>query len=135
MIVKTTTLSVKTESRETFKDVTASIRKFVQKSNVQNGQVTLFVPHTTAAVTINENADPDVVTDLLFSLKKSFPDRKEFRHMEGNSDAHIKSSTIGASETVIVEDGSLKLGTWQGLYFCEFDGPRTRKLFVQVIGE
>ena len=86
-------------------------------------------------MTINENADPDVVTDLLFALDKTFPDRPEFRHMEGNSAAHLKASTMGSSVTVIVENGNLVLGTWQGIYFCEFDGPRTRKFYVKVMGE
>ena len=102
---------------------------------MQNGICLVYCPHTTAGMTINENADPDVVTDLLFALDKTFPDRPEFRHMEGNSAAHLKASTMGSSVTVIVENGNLVLGTWQGIYFCEFDGPRTRKFYVKVMGE
>ncbi len=135
MIIKNTTLNIKTDARETLKDISAMVQEFVQSTGVQNGHVTLFVPHTTAGVTINENADPDVATDMVLGFNKTFPNRKEFRHMEGNSDAHIKSSVIGASETILIEDGALRLGTWQGLYFCEFDGPRTRKLVLQVMGE
>jgi secondary thiamine-phosphate synthase enzyme len=95
----------------------------------------VFCPHTTAAITINENADPDVVRDLLLGLDKAFPDRAEFRHSEGNSSAHLKSSCVGASECVLVESGQLVLGTWQSVYFCEFDGPRTRSFIVKVLKE
>jgi secondary thiamine-phosphate synthase enzyme len=93
----------------------------------------LFVKHTSCALAINENADPDVQTDLLFALDKTYPDRPQFRHMEGNSAAHLKSSCVGASETVIIEDGTLLLGTWQGIYFAEFDGPRTRSFYVKIV--
>ena len=90
-------------------------------------------PHTTGAITINENADPDVKHDLTLGLDAAFPDRAAFRHAEGNSDAHLKCSTVGASETILIEDGKLLLGIWQGVYFCEFDGPRTRKYFVKIM--
>jgi secondary thiamine-phosphate synthase enzyme len=94
----------------------------------------VFCPHTTAGITINENADPDVVKDLLYGLDKAFPDRTEYRHAEGNSAAHLKASCIGSSVTVIVENGLPILGTWQGIYFCEFDGPRERKYHIKVMG-
>ncbi|GHV07346.1 hypothetical protein FACS1894217_07990 [Clostridia bacterium] len=93
----------------------------------------VYCPHTTAGITINENADPDVVTDLLFALGKTFPDRPEFRHAEGNSAAHLKASMIGSSVTVIIDGGKLVLGTWKGIYFCEFDPLRNRKFYVKVI--
>lgn len=121
--------------QQNFYNVTSQIRDALRKSDVQNGICLVYCPHTTAGMTINENADPDVVTDLLFALDKIFPDRPEFRHMEGNSAAHLKASTMGSSVTVIVENGNLVLGTWQGIYFCEFDGPRTRKFYVKVMGE
>ncbi len=129
------TITVSTPERESFVDITGKITRYVKEQGVQKGMIHLFVPHTTAGVTINENADPDVCRDLLFELKKSFPDRKEFRHAEGNSDAHIKSSLIGPNLTVPIQGGKLRLGTWQGIYFTEFDGPRDRKLHVQIIGE
>ncbi len=119
--------------REGFYDITEKVRDAVVKSGVSDGICVVYCPHTTAAVTINENADPDVVLDLLFALDETYPDRKEFRHMEGNSHAHMKSSCVGVSETVIIENGRLVLGTWQGIYFCEFDGPRSRKFFVKVM--
>jgi len=114
-------------------NITAQVRESVTKSGVTDGVVIVFCPHTTAGITINENADPDVVHDLLIGLDKAFPDRNEFRHDEGNSTAHLKASTIGASETIIVKDGNPVLGTWQGVYFCEFDPPRNRKFFVKVL--
>jgi secondary thiamine-phosphate synthase enzyme len=105
----------------------------VAESGVENGICVVFCPHTTAGITINENADPDVVHDILYGLDKAFPDRREFRHFEGNSSAHLKASCMGSSVTVIVEKGKLVLGTWQGIYFCEFDGPRTRNFYVKVM--
>ena len=120
--------------RQNFYNVTANVERAVKESGVTDGICTVFCPHTTAGMTINENADPDVVSDLLFALDKTYPDRKEFRHAEGNSSAHLKASTIGSSVTVIVEKGKLILGTWQGIYFCEFDGPRIRKYYVKVMG-
>ena len=101
----------------------------------ENGLLNLFIKHTSAALTINENADPDVVRDLKLALADIFPDRRDFKHAEGNSAAHLKSSAIGASETIPVAGGAMALGTWQGIYFCEFDGPRHRKVCVQVVGE
>lgn len=114
-------------------NITSYVRQALNESGVEDGLAVVFCPHTTAAITINENADPDVQTDLLFALDKTYPDRPQFRHMEGNSSAHLKCSCIGASETVIVEDGTLLLGTWQGIYFAEFDGPRQRHFFVKII--
>lgn len=114
-------------------NITRQAREAVAKSGVKDGLCVVFCPHTTAAITINENADPDVVRDLLLGLGKAFPDRPEFRHAEGNSHAHLKSSCLGASETVIVKDGGLLLGMWQSLYFCEFDGPRSRMFYVKVV--
>jgi secondary thiamine-phosphate synthase enzyme len=115
-------------------DVTAQVRNAVRQSGIRSGLALVFTPHTTAAVTINENADPDVVADLCMEINKIVPFDDHYRHAEGNSAAHLKSSLFGASETLIVEDGAPVLGTWQGIYFCEFDGPRSRRLHIQVIG-
>jgi secondary thiamine-phosphate synthase enzyme len=114
-------------------DITPAVREAIKKSGADEGLCVVYCPHTTAGVTINENADPDVVKDLLYGLGKAFPDRSEFRHSEGNSAAHLKASCIGSSVTLIVEKGALLLGTWQGVYFCEFDGPRERKCHIRVI--
>ncbi|HJJ00194.1 MAG: hypothetical protein DBY20_08730 [Coriobacteriia bacterium] len=118
-----------------FVEITARIRQIVRESGIEEGLCVVYCPHTTAAITINENADPDVVRDLKLALADIFPDRRDFRHAEGNSAAHLKSSAIGASETIPVTGGAMALGTWQGIYFCEFDGPRHRKVYVQVVGE
>ena len=126
--------TIRTE-RENLYNITSNVRDAVAKSGVANGICIVYCPHTTAGITINENADPDVVHDILVGLNKAFPDRNEFRHMEGNSAAHLKSSCVGTSKTVLIENGRLVLGTWQGIYFCEFDGPRTRKYYVKVIRE
>ena len=115
-------------------DVTARVRDAIRQSGIRSGLALVFTPHTTAAVTINENADPDVVADLCMEISKIVPFDDHYRHTEGNSAAHLKSSLFGASETLIVEDGAPLLGTWQGIYFCEFDGPRSRRLHIQVIG-
>ena len=120
--------------RENFYNITPQVREAVSKSGVTDGVAVVYCSHTTAGITINENADPDVVHDLLIGLAKAFPDRPEFRHGEGNSAAHLKSSAMGSSATVIIDGGKLVLGTWQGLYFCEFDPPRNRKFFVKIIG-
>jgi secondary thiamine-phosphate synthase enzyme len=114
-------------------DITRFAREALAKSQVRDGLLVVFVPHTTAGVTINENADPDVQRDLLLGLSLAFPDRPEFRHSEGNSFAHLRATAVGSSVTVLVEDGALVLGTWQGIYFCEFDGPRSRKFYVKVV--
>lgn len=114
-------------------NITSMVKDAVAASNVKEGVCIIYTPHTTAAITINENADPDVVKDLIFAFEKTFPDRPEFRHCEGNSSAHLKSSLVGCSETVIINDGKPLLGSWQGIYFCEFDGPRTRKFYVKIL--
>lgn len=115
-------------------NITRQVREAVRESGVRDGICVVYCPHTTAGVTINENADPDVVRDMLFALEKTFPDRPEFRHMEGNTTAHLKASFMGSSQTVLVENGQLVLGVWQGIYFCEFDGPRNRRFFVKTVG-
>ncbi|MGI5960038.1 MAG: secondary thiamine-phosphate synthase enzyme YjbQ [Massiliimalia sp.] len=120
--------------RQGFYNITSKVQKTVEQSEITDGICVIFCPHTTAAITINENADPDVVDDCLLGLGTAFPDRAEFRHFEGNSSAHLKSGATGCSQTVIVENGVLQLGRWQGIYFCEFDGPRQRKFWVKVIG-
>ena len=119
-----------------FHDITAQVCMDVRDSGVQEGLCTVYCPHTTAAITINENADPDVQRDLKFAFGELFgrSDRAEYKHAEGNSHAHLKSSIVGASETIPISRGRLVLGTWQGIYFCEFDGPRHRRFHVQVIG-
>ena len=125
-------IPVTTGERECLVDVTRKVAQVVREVGMESGIVTVFVPHTTAGVTINENADPSVCSDMLQGLREVSPHSQPFyRHSEGNSDAHIKSSLVGPSLTVIVEDGRLKLGTWQGIYFAEFDGPRRRKLWVK----
>jgi len=119
--------------REGLINITSQVRQSVHQSGVENGIVVVYCPHTTAGITINENADPDVVRDLLLGLDRAFPDRSEFRHSEGNSAAHLKASAVGSSVTVIINNGKLVLGTWQGVYFCEFDGPRNRTFYVKVL--
>jgi len=120
--------------REDFYNITPQVREAVTKSDVKDGIAVIFCPHTTAGITINENADPDVVRDLLFGLNKVSPNHPEYRHAEDNSPAHLKASLTGSSATVIIGGGKLVLGTWQGIYFCEFDPPRTRKFFVKIVG-
>ncbi len=127
---------VGTHSRNEMIDITTRVESVVRKSGISNGQAVVFCPHTTAAITINENADPSVPHDILLTLNELLPHhRAGYRHGEGNSDAHCKCSLVGASEQVLLRDGRLTLGTWQGILFCEFDGPRNRKVIVQVSGE
>ncbi|MCL2164520.1 MAG: secondary thiamine-phosphate synthase enzyme YjbQ [Oscillospiraceae bacterium] len=121
--------------RQDFYNITQQVRDAVAKSGVASGQAIVFCPHTTAGITINENADPDVARDMLLGLREAYPDRPHFRHAEGNSAAHLKASAVGSSVTVIIENGKPLLGTWQGIYFCEFDPPRNRKFYVKVVGE
>jgi len=121
---------ISTGSREEMVDITGKVASSVK--DVKEGVVTVFCPHTTAAVTINENADPDVKRDILWKLSQMIPKKDCYEHSEGNSDAHLKSSLVGCSETVIVKDGKLVLGTWQSVFFCEFDGPRERKFIISV---
>jgi len=125
-------LSVSTSNKNEFMDITQKIEEIVQEARVEEGTVTLFVPHTTAAVTINENADPDVKKDMIQALHRMVPGNEHYDHMEGNSPAHVKASLLGMSEILLVRKGKLILGTWQGIYFCEFDGPRTRKLIIKI---
>ena len=127
------TITVKTSSKTEFIDITADIEKAIRPERVDDGVCFLFVPHTTAAVTINERADPSVKSDILMVLNKIVPWKEAYRHLEGNSPAHIKASIIGPSEIIAVERGRLKLGTWQGVFFCEFDGPRTRKIYMRLL--
>ncbi|MEN8127898.1 MAG: secondary thiamine-phosphate synthase enzyme YjbQ [Planctomycetota bacterium] len=129
------TLSVKTHQRNEMIDITSEISAAVSKSGIESGMAVIFCPHTTAGITINENADPDVTHDILLTLQELIPHhRKGYRHGEGNSDAHVKSSLVGASEAVLIQNGQLRLGTWQGVYFCEFDGPRNRYVSLQIMG-
>jgi secondary thiamine-phosphate synthase enzyme len=129
-------IHIATEQRDQFIEITDRVRKIVERSQVRHGVVTVYSPHTTAGITINENADPDVVHDMLLTLKRLVPqDSEGFRHAERNSDSHVKASMMGSSCQVIVEDGELVLGTWQGIYFCEFDGPRQRLAVVKVVEE
>lgn len=127
-----TSYSLQTDKQGMY-DITPKVREAIRKSGAESGLCVVYCPHTTAAVTINENADPDVAKDLLFGLDKTFPDRPEFRHSEGNSAAHLKSSCVGASVSLIVENGEPVLGTWQAVYFCEFDEPRRRTFHVNVV--
>ena len=127
------TVQIQTGVRTEFIDITGQVQDVVHESKAQEGICYLFVPHTTAAITINENADPSVHQDIIMELNKVIPFDDQYRHIEGNSAAHIKASIIGFSETVFIESGTLLLGTWQGIYFCEFDGPRKRRLHVKVI--
>ncbi len=116
-----------------FIDITHQVQQAVSQQGIKNGNILVFCPHTTAAITINENADPDVQRDMLHEINKIIPFEDNYHHFEGNSAAHIKASLFGASETVIIEDGRLLLGRWQGLYFCEFDGPRTREIWLSPL--
>lgn len=127
-------LNIPTHKQTEMIDITAKIQQAVEKSGIKSGICTVFVPHTTAAVTINENADPDVVHDILMEINKIVPFNDGYLHMEGNSAAHIKSSLFGFSEQIIIENERLVLGTWQGIYFCEFDGPRQRQVYVKITG-
>ncbi len=126
-------LEIATSQREEMIDITRRVQQAVTQSGVQSGVAHCFVPHTTAGITINENADPDVKRDLLYKLNKEIPQQDGYHHAEGNSDAHLKASLFGFSLTVLVEHGQLVLGTWQGIHFCEFDGPRRRHLVIKVV--
>ena len=126
------TLRVQTSSQTEMVDVTGQVQKELSRSGVEEGRLTLYVPHTTAAITINEGADPAVKADILMVLNQIVPWKANYRHMEGNSPAHVKASLMGPTETVIIAGGRLLLGTWQRIFFCEFDGPRNRKLHLQI---
>ena len=127
------TIQVRTRQQCEFLDITPRVQEIVKSSNVTTGVCYVFVPHTTAGITINENADPDVIRDIIGELDTIVPLEDNYAHAEGNSAAHIKSSMMGCSQAVLIEEGRLALGTWQSLFFCEFDGPRTRSLWVKVI--
>ena len=127
------TFGVKTDQHTAMIDITRQVQAFVSESKVRQGLCMVFVPHTTAAVTINENADPDVIRDFMMEINKIVPLSDGYHHMEGNSAAHIKASMMGFSEMIMIEDGRLLLGTWQGIYFMEFDGPRIRKIKVKIM--
>ena len=126
-------ISVRTSSRVELIDITHLVEKVTSESKIKSGLCTIYVPHTTAAVTINENADPSVRSDIIAELNKIVPFDDNYSHLEGNAAAHIKASMIGPSENILIDGGSLVLGTWQGIYFCEFDGPRNRKVIIKII--
>ncbi len=128
-------LEVKSSRRNDMVDITNQVVDFVKKSSVNNGLLVINVLHTTAAVTINENADPDVKKDILKELNKLIPHNDNYKHIEGNADAHIKTSLVGSNETIIVKNNRLKLGSWQGIFLCDFDGPRTRTVIMKLISD
>ncbi|NLY77063.1 MAG: YjbQ family protein [Tissierellia bacterium] len=125
---------IKTTKSQEFIDITNLINEEIRRKSIQDGIAVVFIPHTTAGVTVNENTDPDVVEDILTSLNRAFPVKGNYLHYEGNSHAHIKASIMGSSCSLIIEKGRLKLGRWQGVFFCEFDGPRDRRVYIKVIG-
>jgi secondary thiamine-phosphate synthase enzyme len=129
------TLQIKSRKQVEMIDITRDVCNAVQMHDVTDGQAVVFTPHTTAAITINENADPDVCRDMTMEINQIVPMEDGYRHLEGNSAAHIKSSLFGASETLIINNGQIVLGTWQGVYFCEFDGPRQRQVHIKVLGK
>ncbi len=129
------TFQLRTTQQTEFIEITDGVQEAVKKTGIENGLCIIFVPHTTAAITINEHADPSVSRDILMELNKMVPLSDHYRHLEGNSPAHIKSTLLGCSQIVPVEKGRLALGTWQGIFFCEFDGPRSRKVHIKVIPE
>ncbi|MCL2792755.1 MAG: secondary thiamine-phosphate synthase enzyme YjbQ [Spirochaetaceae bacterium] len=126
-------INIKTEKRAEFTDITTTIKKIIVSENFTDGLCSVFVPHTTAGITINESADPDVVKDILGHLDKKVPHNNDYLHIEGNSAAHIKTLITGSSVTIPVKDGKLVLGTWQGIFFCEYDGPRSRSYFISLV--
>ena len=128
--------SISTKKRNQLIDITSKVQSAVEQSDVNDGNVIVYCPHTTAAITINENADPSVIHDILLTLEQLIPhNRQGYKHYEGNSDAHCKSSLIGCSEKILIKNKTLVLGTWQAIFFCEFDGPRSRKVYVKICGE
>ena len=126
-------LNIRTRSRVDFQDITSQVQELVASGGIGSGVCYIFVPHTTAGVTVNEHADPSVVEDIAAQLEAMAPQHNKYRHMEGNAPAHIKASLVGDSETLLVEGGKLVLGTWQGVFFCEFDGPRNRTMLVKIV--
>jgi secondary thiamine-phosphate synthase enzyme len=136
MRIVTKDFHISSKNRNQMIDITSQVDSAVEQSGITNGDCIVYCPHTTAAITINENADPSVPHDILLTLSELIPQHQPgYRHSEGNSDAHCKSSLVGCSKQVLIKDGRLNLGTWQGIFFCEFDGPRSRTFFVQVRGE
>ncbi|MFQ6607881.1 MAG: secondary thiamine-phosphate synthase enzyme YjbQ [Fidelibacterota bacterium] len=129
------TLNIKTRQRIDFVDITTRVRDAVAANEVLDGIVVIYVPHTTCGVTINESADPDVAVDIKSQLAKLIPHNAGYAHLEGNADSHIKTSLVGSSEQVFIENGKLILGTWQGIFLCDFDGPRTRKVFLKILSD
>ena len=125
-------IEVKTRAKEELIDLTSQVKEEIAHSSIKNGICYVYVPHTTAGATINENADPSVKEDILMTLKALVPDNLPYRHSEGNSPAHVKASLIGSSVNIIIDEGGLRLGTWQGIFFCEFDGPRSRKVYIKA---
>ncbi|MFC1550428.1 secondary thiamine-phosphate synthase enzyme YjbQ [Candidatus Neomarinimicrobiota bacterium] len=128
-------IHISTKSRIDFVDITNEIQSIVEKSSINSGIVIVYVPHTTCGITINEHADPDVVKDIKYRLERLVPYQEGYHHLEGNADSHIKASLVGTSENIIVENGRLILGTWQGIFLCDFDGPRTRKVYVKIVND
>jgi secondary thiamine-phosphate synthase enzyme len=128
-------LSIRTGGKVDFQDITGTVRDTISTSGVKSGVCHVFVPHTTAGITINEHADPSVVQDIMAQLDKMVPQHNRYRHLEGNSPAHIKASLVGSSETIFIEDGRPVLGTWQGVFLCEFDGPRNRSLLIKIVAD
>lgn len=128
-------LTISSNHKETFIEITRLVKDVLRESKINEGLLTVYTPHTTAAITVNENADPDVLKDLVYAYQKTFPNDQRFKHVEGNSDAHLKSSLTGVSETFIISQRKVLLGIWQGIYFCEFDGPRSRTVYIKILGE
>ncbi len=128
-------ISITTRSRAEFIDITSKVQDFVKESKIRSGACQIFVPHTTAGLTINENADPSVKHDILNRLERLVPFDGDYSHTEDNAAAHIKSAIVGTDKTIFIEDGEMKLGTWQGIFFCEFDGPRQRNIFIHIAGK
>jgi secondary thiamine-phosphate synthase enzyme len=126
-------IDIKTKTRVELQDITRQVREIVGESKFQNGVCYIYVPHTTAGIIVNEHADPSVVEDIAAQLEAIVPQKGNYRHLEGNAPAHIKASLVGSSETLLIEDGKMVLGTWQGIFFCEFDGPRNRTVLVKLI--
>ena len=129
------TISVNSRKREDLIDVTTKLKKVLRKAEIKNGKMTVFIPHTTADVTINESAEADVTRDIIHELGKIIPHNFGFKHREGNSDAHTKSSLVGCSQDILIRDSNLVLGTWQGIFFCEFDGPRSRNMHIAIFSD
>ncbi|MBD7965336.1 secondary thiamine-phosphate synthase enzyme YjbQ [Fictibacillus norfolkensis] len=132
----TQTFTIQTHQRNEMYEITSTLEAYLEEQRVNDGVMYIYCPHTTAGITINENADPDVVHDMLMRLDEVYPwEHPKYRHAEGNSASHLKASTVGSSQVVFIQNGKLLLGTWQGVYFCEFDGPRTRKYHVKILNK